>query len=73
MDDMLILSDDMKGIIKTKRFLSSTFKMKDLREVYTIFCIKVKINNGGYALNQTHYIEKVSNNLFKMESSQSRL
>ncbi|RVW29686.1 Retrovirus-related Pol polyprotein from transposon TNT 1-94 [Vitis vinifera] len=58
-DDMLILSDDMKGIIETKRFLSSTFKMKDLGEVDTILGIKVKRNSGGYALNQTHYIEKV--------------
>ncbi|RVW71217.1 Retrovirus-related Pol polyprotein from transposon TNT 1-94 [Vitis vinifera] len=58
-DDMLILSDDMKGIIETKRFLSTTFKMKDLREVDTILGIKVKRNSGGYALNQTHYIEKV--------------
>ena len=32
-DDMLILSGDMKEIIETKRFLSSTFKMKDLGEV----------------------------------------
>ncbi|RVW90101.1 Retrovirus-related Pol polyprotein from transposon TNT 1-94 [Vitis vinifera] len=57
-DDMLILSDDMKGIIETKRFLSTTFKMKDLGEVDTILGIKVKRNSGGYALNQTHYIEK---------------
>ncbi|RVX02495.1 Retrovirus-related Pol polyprotein from transposon TNT 1-94 [Vitis vinifera] len=58
-DDMLILSDDMRGIIETKKFLSSTFKMKDLGEVDTILGIKVKRNSGGYALNQTHYIEKV--------------
>ncbi|CAA0832210.1 Leucine-rich repeat receptor protein kinase EMS1 [Striga hermonthica] len=35
-DDMLILSDDMRGIMETKRFLSLTFKMKDLGEVDTI-------------------------------------
>ncbi|RVW29768.1 Retrovirus-related Pol polyprotein from transposon TNT 1-94 [Vitis vinifera] len=58
-DDMLILSDDMKGIIETKRFLSSTCKMKDLGEVDTILGIKVKRNSGGYAMNQNHYIEKV--------------
>ena len=46
-------------IIKTKMFLSSTFKMKDLGEVDTILDIKIKRNCGGYALNQTHYIEKV--------------
>ena len=32
-DDMLIASNDMKGIIETKRFLSSTSKMKDLGQV----------------------------------------
>ena len=41
-DDMLILSDDLKGIIETKRFLSSTFKMKDIGEVDTILGIKIK-------------------------------
>ena len=58
-DDMLVLSDDMKGIIETKRFLSSTFKMKDLGEVDTILGIKIKRNSWGYALNQIHYIEKL--------------
>ena len=56
---MLILSDDMKGIIETTRFISSTFKMKDLGEVDTILGIKIKRNCEGYALNQTHYIGKV--------------
>ena len=58
-NDMLILIDDMKGKIETKRFLSSTFKMKDLEEVDIILGIKIEKNNGGYALNQTHYIERV--------------
>ena len=57
--DMLILSDDMKGMIEIKRFLSTTFKMKDLGEVDTILGIKIKRNSGGCTLNQTHYIEKV--------------
>ena len=47
MDDMLILSDDMKGIIETKRFLPSTLKMKDLRKVDTILGIKKKRISGG--------------------------
>ena len=38
-DDMLIASNDMKGIIETKRFLSSTFKMKGLGQVDTILGI----------------------------------
>ena len=39
-NDMLILNDDMKGKIETKRFLSSTFKMKDLEEVDIILVSK---------------------------------
>ena len=45
-DDMLILSNDMKGIMETKRFLYSNFKMEDLGEVDTILGIKVRRNNG---------------------------
>ena len=60
-DDMLILSNSMKGIEETKRFLSSTFKMKDLGEVDTILGIKVKKHSGGFALGQAHYVEKVLN------------
>jgi hypothetical protein len=49
----------MNGILETKRFLTSTFKMKDLGQVDTILGIKVKRNSGGYELSQTHYIEKM--------------
>ena len=45
-DNMLIVSNDMKDVIETKRFLSSIFKMKDLGEVDTILEIKVKGNSG---------------------------
>ena len=41
-DDMLIISNEMKDILETKRFLSSTFKMKNLGQVDTILGIKVK-------------------------------
>ena len=33
--------------------------MKDFGEVDTILGIKIMRNSGEYALNQTHYIEKV--------------
>ena len=58
-DDMLIISTNMQGVIETKRFLSSVFKMKDLGEVDTILGIKVTKHEKGFALNQTHYIDKV--------------
>ena len=44
----------MEGIIETKRFLSSTFMMKDLGQVDTILGIKVKRNSGGI------YFESIS-------------
>jgi protein associated with RNAse G/E len=40
-DDMLIFSTNMIGIVEIKRYLTSIFKMKDLSEVDTILCIKV--------------------------------
>lgn len=58
-DDMLIMSNTMDGILETKNFLKSSFKMKDLGQVDTILGIKVKRNSGGYELSQTHYIEKM--------------
>jgi hypothetical protein len=49
----------MEVISETKKYLTSRFKMKDLKEVNTILGIKVKKHNGGYALCQSHYIEKI--------------
>jgi hypothetical protein len=58
-DDMLIFGANMKGVCQTKKYLASMFKMKDLNEVDTILGIKVKKHSGGYALCESHYIEKV--------------
>ena len=58
-DDMLIYSINMIGIVETKRYLTSIIKMKDLGKVDTILDIKVKKQSNGYALNQSHYIEKM--------------
>jgi len=55
-DYMLIFSTNM---IETEKYLTSIFKMKDLNEVDTILGIKVKKHSSGYALNQSHYIEKM--------------
>jgi ketosteroid isomerase-like protein len=41
-DDMLIFSTNIIGIVETKTYLTSIFKMKDLDEVDTILDIKVK-------------------------------
>uniref|UniRef100_A0A2N9J9T3 Reverse transcriptase Ty1/copia-type domain-containing protein n=1 Tax=Fagus sylvatica TaxID=28930 RepID=A0A2N9J9T3_FAGSY len=58
-DDMLIFGTNMLGVCETKKYLASVFKMKDLNEADTILGIKVKRHSEGYALCQSHYIEKV--------------
>uniref|UniRef100_A0A2N9GJP7 Uncharacterized protein n=1 Tax=Fagus sylvatica TaxID=28930 RepID=A0A2N9GJP7_FAGSY len=58
-DDMLIFRTNMLGVCETKKYLASVFKMKDLNEADTILGIKVKRHSEGYALCQSHYIEKV--------------
>lgn len=55
------MSNHMDGIKETKRFLSSTFKMKDLGQVDIILGIKVTKTSVGYYLSQPHYIENVIN------------
>ena len=49
----------MLGVCETKKYLASVFKMKDLNETDIILGIKVKRHSEGYALCQSHYIEKV--------------
>ncbi|KAJ9562187.1 LOW QUALITY PROTEIN: hypothetical protein OSB04_007347 [Centaurea solstitialis] len=58
-DDMLIIGTNLAGILETKDYLSSNFKMKDLGEVDTILGIKVKRSESEISLNQSHYIEKI--------------
>lgn len=58
-DDMLIIGTDMIGILDTKKYLASIFKMKDLGEADTILGINIVKHDHGYALCQLHYIEKM--------------
>ncbi|XP_075074624.1 uncharacterized protein LOC142162200 [Nicotiana tabacum] len=58
-DDMLIFGTNLQGIIETKKYLTSVFKMKDLNEVDTILVIKVKRDNKQVTLSQAHYIDKI--------------
>ncbi|KAI3496569.1 hypothetical protein L1887_38934 [Cichorium endivia] len=58
-DDMLIIGTHLVGILETKKYLSSNFKMKDLGEVDTILGIKLKRTGNEISLSQSHYIEKV--------------
>ena len=58
-DDMFIVSTTNKGVVETKKYLSSKFKMKDVGEIDTILGIKVKRHSRGFALSQSHYVEKI--------------
>ena len=58
-DDMLIFDTNMKSVCETKKYISSMFQMKDLNEIDTILGIKIKRHSEGFALCQSHYVEKV--------------
>nr|GEZ76468.1 zinc finger, CCHC-type [Tanacetum cinerariifolium] len=58
-DDMLIFGTDQNQVDKTKKFLSSRFSMKDMGEADVIYGIKIKCENKGIVITQSHYIEKI--------------
>ncbi|GJW30669.1 zinc finger, CCHC-type containing protein [Tanacetum coccineum] len=58
-DDMLIFDTDQNQVDKIKKFLSSRFSMKYIRETGVILDIKIKRKNKGIVITQSHYIEKI--------------
>nr|GEX23524.1 zinc finger, CCHC-type [Tanacetum cinerariifolium] len=58
-DDMLIFGTGQNQTDKTKKFLSSKFLMKDMGEADVILGIKIKHENRGIVITQSHYIEKI--------------
>nr|GEU31246.1 zinc finger, CCHC-type [Tanacetum cinerariifolium] len=58
-DDMLIFGTDQNQVDKTKKFLSSRLSMKDMGEADLILGIKIKCENKGIVITQSHYIEKI--------------
>nr|KAJ0187373.1 hypothetical protein LSAT_V11C900477740 [Lactuca sativa] len=58
-DDMLIFGTDQGEVDKTKKFLSSTFDMKDMGEDEVILGIRIRKGNNGISISQSHYIEKI--------------
>nr|GEU86579.1 zinc finger, CCHC-type [Tanacetum cinerariifolium] len=58
-DDMLIFGTDQNQVDKTKKFLSSIFSMKDMGEANVILGIKIKRENKGIVITQSHYIKKI--------------
>nr|GEV05599.1 zinc finger, CCHC-type [Tanacetum cinerariifolium] len=45
--------------VETKKFLSSSFSMKDMKEADVVLGIKIKRENNGIVITQSHYIEKI--------------
>nr|GEX18098.1 zinc finger, CCHC-type [Tanacetum cinerariifolium] len=58
-DDMLIFGTDQNQVDKIKKFLSSKFSMKDMGEADVILGIKIKRENIGIVITQSHYIDKI--------------
>ncbi|GKC12607.1 zinc finger, CCHC-type containing protein [Tanacetum coccineum] len=58
-DDMLIFGTDQDQVEKTKEFLSLNFSMKDMEEADVILGIRIKREDKGITITQSHYIEKI--------------
>ena len=59
MDDMLIPKTKIDVINETKKFLSSKFDMKDLKEDNLIIGIKLTKLNASFRISQEYFIEKI--------------
>ena len=60
-DDMLILSEDINEVLRTKDALSNTFEMVDLGEVSQVLGMRVRrdMTRGWLTIDQEHYAEEV--------------
>nr|GEU33221.1 hypothetical protein [Tanacetum cinerariifolium] len=56
---VMSIRTDQNIVDKTKKFLSSRFFMKDMREANVILGIKIKRENKGIVITPSHYIEKI--------------
>ena len=71
-DDMLIVGSN-NDIIKTiKKILNSKFDIKDMDIVDVILGIKITKMSDGYALSQSHYVEKNLEKFKKNNNSVAR-
>nr|GEZ53025.1 zinc finger, CCHC-type [Tanacetum cinerariifolium] len=52
-------SNEHKMFDKTKKFLPSRFSMEDMGEAKVILGIKIKRENKGIVITQSHYIKKI--------------
>ncbi|GJX49492.1 zinc finger, CCHC-type containing protein [Tanacetum coccineum] len=58
-DDMLIFGTEQVQVDKLKEFLLSNFSMKDMGEDNVILGIRIKREDKGITITQSHYIKKI--------------
>ena len=60
-DDILLASNDMVLLLKTKSFLSKNFEMKDIKDVSFVIGIQIQRDRTReiLGLSQKAYIDKV--------------
>ena len=69
-DNILIVGNDMDSIVATKKWFSSTFKMKDMGEAHFVLGIEIVRDHSKrlLSLSQETYIKKILER-FRMENS----
>ena len=72
MDDMLIIGSNNFMIKTTKKMLNKHFAMKDMGIVDVILGMKITKTSEGYALSQSHYIEKILDKFSKDDDHLAR-
>ncbi|GJW76656.1 zinc finger, CCHC-type containing protein [Tanacetum coccineum] len=60
---------DQNQVDKTKKFLSSRFSMKDIGKADVILGIKIKRENKGILITQSHYIKKILKKFNRIDCS----
>ena len=69
-DDILIAGNDMDSIVTTKKWLSSTFEMKDMGEAHFVFGTEIVRDHSKklLGLSQETYIKKILERFLKENS-----
>ena len=71
-DDMLIIGSSQNMIKSTKQILNKRFAMKDMGVADVILGMKITKTSDGYALSQSHYIEKILDKFIKDDLNLAR-
>ena len=71
-DDMLIIGSSQNMIKSTKQMLNKRFDMKDMGVADVILGMKITKTSDGYALSQSHYIEKILGKFIKDDMNVAR-